>query len=243
MLRLNLAVPVTSRTDPKFSSLGLVQAAVLGLTDPAYNTTKNMQFIPNMDGFPNGRRLEDDVTLIELQAVSGVVLAAIGLWYDDFDGTNPVSQDLIDVLSYKTGVNANDAPFKTKFPFVQAPFAGTDNCDCDNNTSGKGTNAPSAMRMPRSSNLGVAAPDVFVSTFPNPSADNNTIKYRVENSSQIKIVVMDQQGRQIKELVNTKQDAGVYTVDWNTQKLAAGTYFITVIKNGIKGQAIKLIKN
>ena len=202
-----------------------------------------MQFIPNMDGFPNGRRLEDDVTLIELQAVSGVVLAAIGLWYDDFDGTNPVSQDLIDVLSYKTGVNANDAPFKTKFPFVQAPFAGTDNCDCDNNTSGKGTNAPSAMRMPRSSNLGVAAPDVFVSTFPNPSADNNTIKYRVENSSQIKIVVMDQQGRQIKELVNTKQDAGVYTVDWNTQKLAAGTYFITVIKNGIKGQAIKLIKN
>ena len=56
---------------------------------------QHLQFIPNMDGFPNGRRLEDDVTLIELQAVSGVVLAAIGLWYDDFDGTNPVSQDLL----------------------------------------------------------------------------------------------------------------------------------------------------
>ena len=37
-----------------------------------------------MDGFPNGRRLEDDVTRIELQAVSGVVLAAIGLPYDDY---------------------------------------------------------------------------------------------------------------------------------------------------------------
>ncbi len=37
-----------------------------------------------MDGFPNGRRLEDDVTTIELQAVGGVVLAAIGLWYDDY---------------------------------------------------------------------------------------------------------------------------------------------------------------
>ncbi|MEJ7661095.1 MAG: DUF4331 family protein [Hymenobacter sp.] len=45
-----------------------------------------MQFIPNMDGFPNGRRLEDDVTRIELQAVSGVVLAALGLWYDDYRG-------------------------------------------------------------------------------------------------------------------------------------------------------------
>ena len=37
-----------------------------------------------MDGFPNGRRLEDDVTTIELQAVCGVALAAIGLWYDDY---------------------------------------------------------------------------------------------------------------------------------------------------------------
>ena len=89
MLRLNMAVPATPRNDPKFSSEGLVQAAVLGLTDPAYNANANLQFIPNMDGFPNGRRLEDDVTLIELQAVSGVVLAAIGLWYDDFDGDKP----------------------------------------------------------------------------------------------------------------------------------------------------------
>ena len=244
MLRLNLAVPVTPRDDPKFSSLGLVQAAVLGLTDPAYNGSAALQFIPNMDGFPYGRRLEDDVTLIELQAVSGIVLAAIGLWYDDFDGTNPLSQDLLDVLSYKTGVNANDVPFKTKFPFVQMPFAGTDNCNCDNNTAEKGTDAPTSMRMPpRSSSLGMATPDVFVSTYPNPSATNNTIKYRVENSSQIRIVVMDQQGKQIKELVNKKQDKGIYTVDWNTQKLPAGTYFINVIKNGNKGQAIKLIKN
>ncbi|MCC6413257.1 MAG: DUF4331 domain-containing protein, partial [Saprospiraceae bacterium] len=68
MLRLNMAVPVTSRTDANFSSLGLVQAAVLGLTDPTYANI-DLQFIPNMDGFPNGRRLEDDVTVIELQAV------------------------------------------------------------------------------------------------------------------------------------------------------------------------------
>eukprot|EP01034_Spumella_vulgaris_P042265 gene42265-52406_t len=83
-LRLNMAVPATPRDDPKFSSLGLVQAAALGLTDATYNKTTDLQFIPNMDGFPNGRRLEDDVTTIELQAVGGVVLAAIGLWYDDY---------------------------------------------------------------------------------------------------------------------------------------------------------------
>ena len=128
MLRLNMAVPVTSRQDPKFSSLGIVQAAVLGLTDPAYNQNTSIQNIPNMDGFPNGRRLEDDVTTIELQAVAGVALAAIGLWYDDYTvgGANPVTAKLGGVLSYRTGVNNNDKPFKTTFPYVANPWQGTE---------------------------------------------------------------------------------------------------------------------
>jgi hypothetical protein len=129
MLRLNMAVPPTPRNDSKFSSLGLVQAAVLGLTDPAYANT-NIQWIPNMDGFPNGRRLEDDITRIELQAVGGIVLAAIGLWYDDFDASNPnaspVTNQLKNVLQYSTGVEKNDTTFKNSFPYVQTPWRGTD---------------------------------------------------------------------------------------------------------------------
>jgi hypothetical protein len=129
MLRLNMAVPVTPRNDPKFSSLGLVQAAVLGLTDPAYANT-SLQFIPNMDGFPNGRRLEDDITRIELQAVGGVVLAAIGLFYDDYNPSDstasPVTNRLINTLQYSTGVEKNDTMFKASFPFVQTPWRGTD---------------------------------------------------------------------------------------------------------------------
>lgn len=128
MLRLNMAVPVTDRNDPSFSSLGLLQAAVLGLTDPDYNGSAELQFIPNMDGFPNGRRLEDDVTRIELQAVSGIVLAAIGLWYDDYTAgdANPVTQNLLDVLNYKTGVGTNDKPFKSSFPYLATPWRGTE---------------------------------------------------------------------------------------------------------------------
>jgi hypothetical protein len=126
MLRLNMAVPATPRNDPKFSSLGLVQAAVLGLTDAAYNGNKSLQFIPNMDGFPNGRRLEDDVTRIELQAVGGVVLAAIGLWYDDFvPGGSPVTNGLLNTLNYSTGVEKNDTTFKAAFPYIQSPWRGT----------------------------------------------------------------------------------------------------------------------
>jgi hypothetical protein len=126
MLRLNMAVPVTPRNSPDFSSEGIVAAAVLGLTDARFNTTTDLQFIPNMDGFPNGRRLEDDVTRIELQAVSGVALAAIGLWYDDYiaGAANPVTPDLVGVLSYTTGVETNDTTFRAAFPYVQTPWSG-----------------------------------------------------------------------------------------------------------------------
>ncbi|MEL7020734.1 MAG: DUF4331 family protein, partial [Bacteroidota bacterium] len=132
MLRLNMAVPPTPRDSEDFSSLGLIQAAALGLADPRFNTNTDIEFIPNMDGFPNGRRLEDDVTRIELQAVAGVVLAAVGLWYDDFDATDPeaspLTQDLIDVLTYSTGVEQNDTTFRVAFPYVQVPFSGTGKC-------------------------------------------------------------------------------------------------------------------
>jgi hypothetical protein len=81
-----------------------------------------------MDGFPNGRRLEDDVTRIELQAVGGVVLAAVGLWYDDYTagGANPVTPALVRTLTFNTGVTTNDTTFKAGFPYVQTPWRGYD---------------------------------------------------------------------------------------------------------------------
>ena len=69
--------------------------------------------------------MEDDVTTIELQAVSGVALAAIGLWYDDYNGSgSPVTPNLVKVISFDAGVTKNDTTFKTSFPFVQAPWRG-----------------------------------------------------------------------------------------------------------------------
>ena len=244
MLRLNMAVPPTPRNDPKFSSEGLVYAAVLGLTDPAYNSNSSLQFIPNMDGFPNGRRLEDDVTLIELQATSGVVLAAIGLWYDDFNGSNPVTPNLLNVLTYRTGVNANDAPFKSSFPYEASPWAGTHICDCDEtqSTSSK-TNIPQEIQKKTNSNeLGMSAPGLFLMTYPNPTAETNTIRYRVETASPVNIVVYDIQGKEVKVLVNKKHDAGTYTTNWTTKNLTPGIYYI-VADNGKEQKTVKMVKD
>ncbi|GAA4506853.1 hypothetical protein GCM10023172_36600 [Hymenobacter ginsengisoli] len=127
MLRLNMAVPPTPRNSADFSNQGLLAAAALGLTDGRFNKDASLQNIPNMDGFPNGRRLEDAVDQIELKAVSGVVLAAIGLWYDDFGptATNPVTPQLGNVLGFTTGVEKNDTTIRATFPFLQTPWSGT----------------------------------------------------------------------------------------------------------------------
>jgi hypothetical protein len=247
MLRLNMATPVTPRNHPQFSNLGIIQAAVLGLTDPAYNGNANLQFIPNMDGFPNGRRLEDDIVRIELQAVSGIALAAIGLWYDDFNGGNPVTQDLLDVLTYNAGVTANDAPIKSSFPYVASPWPGTHNCDCDDDISSPNKNQQTISEMPAAKapagDLGLASPEMNLAAYPNPSDGSSTIKYSVDAPSQVKIVVYDINGRLVKVLADKKQEAGVYTLPWNNSELAQGTYVVTALKNGVAKQVIKVVKN
>lgn len=245
MLRLNMAVPPTPRNHPQFSNLGIVQAAVLGLTDPAYNANTAIQNIPNMDGFPNGRRLEDDVTRIELQAVSGIALAAIGLWYDDFAGGNPVTQDLIDVLTYDAGVTTNDVALKSSFPYVASPWPGTHNCDCDENTgvSNKETTGEMQMQKSAGSGLGLASPEINLSSYPNPGNSINTIKYSVDAPSQVKIIVYDMQGKAVKMLVDKKHEAGIYNIQWDTDKLANGTYIVTAVKDGSLKQSVKVVKN
>ena len=237
MLRLNMAVPATPRNDPKFSSLGLIQAAVLGITDPAYNTNTSLQFIPNMDGFPNGRRLEDDVTRIELQAVSGLVLAAIGLPYDDYaGGPSPVTPKLLGVLTYNTGVNANDTSFKTSFPYVQTPWPGTCNC------AGLEVNYTQPPILPPSSRMGIMAPEVFIASAPNPFNNTTTIRYRMDEPGHISIEVFDGRGNQVNVLVNQQQQAGTYTVYWNASRLPAGVYLVKALKNGEVKQTLQLVK-
>ena len=89
-LRLNLAVAPAAHP----SSLG-----VLG---------------GDTQGYPNGRRLADDVTDISIRAVAG---AAYPLFHPSFtpDATG---------VQFGDGVDANDAAFRTSFPYLALPWGG-----------------------------------------------------------------------------------------------------------------------
>ncbi|RTQ53171.1 DUF4331 domain-containing protein [Hymenobacter gummosus] len=220
MLRLNMAVPVTPRNSADFSSEGLLQAAVLGLTDSRFNASNALQAIPNMDGFPNGRRLEDDVTRIELQAVGGAVLAAIGLFYDDYTAStaSPLTPQLLGVVGFNAGVTANDTTLRTTFPFAQTPWSGT--------------NAQRVALAQRSGGLGLQPQVMVAQVYPNPFVAGATIRYETAVRMPITITIVDMMGREIATPVRNKTvSAGVHEYKWEPTRLAAGEY-IAVVKTG-----------
>lgn len=242
MLRINVSTPVTDRNSPDFSRLGLVQAAVLGLTDPRFNQNTDYQFIPNMDGFPNGRRMEDDVVDIETMAVSGIALAAIGLWYDDYapGSPNPVTQDLLTVLSAGDGVNTNDTPFLRGFPYVERPWSGLEGGTCDCGESG-----PMEMQNIQGMNLGLAPSSIAVEeikTYPNPASESTTIRYNLVNETAVSMKVYDTAGRVVATPLRNKQlKAGVHEVRLDVSKLDNGIYYATMQNREGKTQTVKIV--
>jgi len=227
MLRLNMATPVTDRSSSEFTSnarFGLVRAAVLGLTDSRYNTSTSLERIPHMDGFPNGRRLEDDVTTIELQAVGGLVLAAVGLPFNDAvqgNYSDLASPKLVAALTYNAGPTANDVPLLANFPFLAPPHRGYDY------VKQLTANAPGTVTSVGDGFLGVGVPRAFIleQNYPNPFNPSTEIKYHVSSTEVIRLKVFDMLGREVATLVDKEHTPGTYTVTWDAKGVGSGTYF------------------
>jgi hypothetical protein len=231
MLRLNMAVPPTPRNSAEFSSEGLLAAAVTGLTVAPYNTNSNIEFIPNMDGFPNGRRLEDDVTRIELQAVGGAVLAAIGLFYDDYTATtaSPLTPQLLSVVGFNAGITANDTTFKAAFPYAQTPW--------------RGTTAQTTITSQRSpAGLGLSPNLVVAQAYPNPFVDRTTFRFELGAAANLSIVVSDMMGRKVATVTSAKRFAtGTHELSWQPGRdVAPGQYIATLYSGSTVLQSVRL---
>ncbi len=248
MLRLNMATPATDRNSQEFTDwarMGLIRAAVLGLTDPAYNTTTTLQSIPHMDGFPNGRRLEDDVTTIELQAVGGLVLAAVGLPFDDAvagDYSDLASQMLLDELNFLAGPTRNDLPIREGFPYQANPHSGLDyvkELTAEPPTSGVNATVAGAQ-------LSIGLPEAFVldDAYPNPFREETTIQYHLRADAPVRIDIFDIRGRLVETLVDETQGTGTHEVNWDATRLSSGTYLyrLQVNDNVVSTRQVTLVR-
>jgi hypothetical protein len=233
MLRLNMATPTTPRNSAEFEQwarLGLIRAAALGLTAAPYNTSTTLEFIPHMDGFPNGRRLEDDVTGIELQAVGGLVLAAVGLPFDDATAGNYAdlaSPFLLDALAFLAGPTQNDRPLRGDFPYLPNPHRGFDYVK-------DLTAEPPVANFPTAVGTGVGVPGAFLleQNAPNPFRGQTTVGFHVAREGAVRLDVFDVQGRRVATLVDERRTPGTYAVEWDGRAFAAGRYLYRLQVDG-----------
>ena len=232
MLRLNMATPVTDRSTDEFrdwARLGLIRAAAIGLTAAPFNQSTDLEAIPHMDGFPNGRRLEDDVTTIELQAVGGVVLAAVGLPEDDAtagDYSDLGSAQLFSELAFVAGPTRNDVALLDGFPYLALPHDGYSYVR-DLTADAPTANFPTSF-------VGVGAPEAFLldPSFPNPTSAASTVQFHVARAADVRLDVYDVRGRLVETLVDRREAPGTHGVTWDTSRLAAGTYLYRLRVDG-----------
>ena len=61
--------------------------------------------------------------------------------------------------------------------------------------------------------------------YPNPFNPATTISYSIPKEAKVSLIIYDVMGREIAELVNSRQSAGKYTVEFDASSSASGTYF------------------
>ncbi|MBI4551520.1 MAG: DUF4331 family protein [Candidatus Latescibacteria bacterium] len=209
-MRLNMAIPPTT-TNPK-------RRGVLS-GDNA--------------GFPNGRRLFDDIVDIELQAVAGV------LWKT----FNPSSTEFNIAPNNQLGdgVDRNDQEFLPTFPYMANPNQGY--VHQHHRVEGGPTGINSA-----SSSQGLPKKTSLKQNYPNPFNPETAIQYEIHKPGKVTLRVYNLAGQQVRTLIDDVQTAGHYTVRWdgltdNGARVASGVYFYRIESGGtIEARKMLLVK-
>jgi len=79
----------------------------------------------------------------------------------------------------------------------------------------------------------------FFQNYPNPFQTSTIISYQLPASSDVELSVYDISGRKVATLVNEKQLAERYEVEWNAEGMESGIYFCE-LKTGHGRQVMKM---
>ena len=213
MLRLNMIIPPAS--EPK--RLGVLAGDVAG--------------------FPNGRRLGDDIVDIELRVVAGVLV----------NGFNVAPNNQLG-----DGIDANDKPFLPYFPYVAPPHNPFDHShhpvqngssassigwsrrghgdddDSARPAEGEGVNEAAASAAPGAVQMRLQGA--------NPGSDSR-LEFTVPAAARVSLKVYDLQGRMVRTLVEQDAAPGTFRAQWDGRddggaRMARGVYFARLVAGG-----------
>ena len=183
----------------------------------------------DLAGFPNGRRLADDVVDVELRVVAGILV----------DGFNTAPGNRLG-----DGIDANDRPFLPYFPYVAPPH---DPFDHAHHPLQNGV-SPSSIGWV---DLGVARRGL--ARFGKPDKDAPTMRvigaggagtgnagqleFTVPAASRVTLRLYDLQGRVVRTLVDQDAEAGAFAARWDGRsddgaRMGRGVYFARLSTGG-----------
>ena len=77
--------------------------------------------------------------------------------------------------------------------------------------------------------------------YPNPFNSSTRIYFSIAKQSEVKIILYDILGREVKSLVNSKLERGRYDIYFNANNLASGLYFYTMYLDGSLFETKKMV--
>jgi photosystem II stability/assembly factor-like uncharacterized protein len=101
------------------------------------------------------------------------------------------------------------------------------------------TNDPDYTLIPEPYTTGISN-DILLQNYPNPFHSKTVVSYQLSVVSCVELSVCDLMGRKITTLVNEKQPAGSYEVEWNAEGIKPGIYFCE-LKAGQSRKVMKMV--
>ena len=184
----------------------------------------------DLDGFPNGRRLSDDVVDIAERVVAGVLYPA---FCDPDFMPHPAASQLGD------GVDVNDLEFDDKFPYLATPHQGFDH---DHHRI-EDPHPAELVRSVRSKSM--ITPRKVIETNPelkmslaNPVRGNSAaLRFALPESGNVSLYVYDASGRRVQSVFEGSLGAGEHTYEWDLTDdrgapMSNGIYFTRLELDG-----------
>lgn len=79
---------------------------------------------------------------------------------------------------------------------------------------------------------------------PNPFSEPPTVQYTLERAGRMQLLVNSSDGKELRVLEEATREAGAYQLQWNTNDLAPGVYYVTLLLEGqpVVKKAVKVTR-
>lgn len=116
-----------------------------------------------------------------------------------------------------------------RYPVLQVKDAKID-CDCGCKSKEYSAYYNESVTSNKEEKEDKACPKFTYEIYPNPFEDLLKIDYSIQSDAKIKIRLLDMRGKEVKVLVNSKQEQGAYSVEMNLSGAHHGSTYIVELK-------------